>query len=413
MNAEQPGSQHEALKRFSIGVIIFAAAVLLFVYGPLAVQTEAAVVPEEWTAYQMQPSASALKTSKGTWILKKGKLRFKANNGKYVTDTIKKIGKQYYHFDKKGYVSTGWIKYNGSTYYACKTAGKNGVFGNLAVGWKTMGGRYYYFKSKGAMAKGWQKIDGQYYYFTKKGALTTGWAAIKNKRFYFEPTGGPGVLGRMYRGWHTIDETKYFFAKTGETGTIGSLYADTWKSIGKSVYYFDEDGAVITTGTSQNAFIEIVGEMARKDMKKTGILASVTTAQAIIESNYGQSVLSLKAHNLFGMKASLSGNNWGSVWTGSTYTKSTREETSSGRSYYIKAAFRSYSSYALSVADHSAYLAGARKADGSLRYKGIVGCKNYTKAAKIIKNGGYATAGNYVSALVAVIKKYNLTRFDK
>lgn len=416
MHSEKPGSNHGALKRFSAGLVVLAAVLVLFVFGPLSAR---AAVPEEWTEYQMQPSACPKKTTKGTWVIKKKKLRFKNKKGKFVTDTIMKIGKNYYHFDKNGNVSTGWIKYNGTTYYGCKRAGEHGVYGNLAVGWKTMGGKYFYFgkpgkkAGSGGMYKGWHKIGSHYYYFSKKGALTTGWANIKGNRFYFEKTGGPGTLGQMYRGWHTIDEKEYFFAKTGETGKIGALFTDTWTSIGHSVYYFDDDGAVITKGTSSSAFVEIVGEMARKDMKKTGILASVTTAQAIVESGFGQSTLSLKAHNLFGMKATLSGNNWGSVWNGSTYTVRTREETAGGRSYYIKAAFRSYPSYALSVADHSAYLAGARKADGSLRYKGLVGCKNYTKAAKIIKNGGYATAGNYVSALVAVIKRYNLTRFDK
>ena len=47
-------------------------------------------------------------------------------------------------------------------------------------------------------------------------------------------------------------------------------------------------------------------------MKKTGVLASVTIAQAILESGWGQSELSLKANNLFGMKTNLSGNTWAS-----------------------------------------------------------------------------------------------------
>jgi flagellum-specific peptidoglycan hydrolase FlgJ len=76
------------------------------------------------------------------------------------------------------------------------------------------------------------------------------------------------------------------------------------------------------------------------------------------------------------------------------------------------AKFKKYPSFEASVADHSAYLTGAKLGDGSLRYEGLVGCKDYRKAATIIKNGGYATAPNYVSVLADVIEKYGLTEFD-
>lgn len=110
-------------------------------------------------------------------------------------------------------------------------------------------------------------------------------------------------------------------------------------------------------------------------MKKSGILASVSLAQ--------------KANNCFGMKKSLSGNTWsGSVWD--------------GKSVYIEK----------SIADHSAYLNGAK--NGSrLRYSGLKGCKDYRKAAKIIKAGGYATSTTYVDKLCLIIEKWNLTKYDK
>ena len=52
----------------------------------------------------------------------------------------------------------------------------------------------------------------------------------------------------------------------------------------------------------QRQFIEKVSSMAVEDMKQTKILASLTIAQAIIESNWGRSGLTVKANNLFGMK---------------------------------------------------------------------------------------------------------------
>ncbi len=63
------------------------------------------------------------------------------------------------------------------------------------------------------------------------------------------------------------------------------------------------------------------------------------------------------------------------------------------------------------LADHSAYLAGARAGDG-LRYAGVVGCRDYRRAFEIIKAGAYATSQDYVNKLCAVVERWNLTRFD-
>ena len=59
------------------------------------------------------------------------------------------------------------------------------------------------------------------------------------------------------------------------------------------------------------------GALFTADMKQSGILASVSFAQFILESGYGKSELAQKANNVFGMKKSLSGNTWGgSAWDG-------------------------------------------------------------------------------------------------
>ena len=93
------------------------------------------------------------------------------------------------------------------------------------------------------------------------------------------------------------------------------------------------------------------------------------------------------------------------------YTKETKEEDANGNSYTVKADFRKYATVGESISDHSAYLNGAKR--GSiLRYQGLKGCTDYTTAAKIIKNGGYATSVNYVAMLCDIIKRWNLTKFD-
>lgn len=162
---------------------------------------------------------------------------------------------------------------------------------------------------------------------------------------------------------------------------------------------------------SQTEFVDWIGKLAAKDMKTSGILASVTTAQAILESAYGKSELALNALNLGGMKAHLSGNTWESTWDGSVYQKETAEQLDDGSYISIKADFRAYPSVAAYLADHSAYLIGAKNGN-ELRYKGIVGCRDYRTAFQLLKDGGYATSHNYVDNLCAIVKKWNLTRFD-
>lgn len=158
-------------------------------------------------------------------------------------------------------------------------------------------------------------------------------------------------------------------------------------------------------------FIELIGAAARSDMATTGILASITTAQACLESAYGTSELAVNANNLFGMKATLSGNAWASDWDGSTYTKETKEQDANGNESTETAAFRKYASWAASIKDHSGYLSGAMNGS-SLRYAGLAGCTDYRTAAQIIKDGGYATDTAYVDKLCAVIENNNLTQYD-
>ena len=150
---------------------------------------------------------------------------------------------------------------------------------------------------------------------------------------------------------------------------------------------------------TEKEFVEKIGKLAAEDMKTSGILASVTTAQACLESGYGTTELAKNANNLFGMKINLSGNTWTSAWDGkSKYTKKTNEQTKDGKVYVVTADFRKYADILTSIKDHSCYLNGA--INGKVkRYAGLSGCKDYKTAAQLIKNGGYATDIKYVDKL--------------
>ncbi len=158
--------------------------------------------------------------------------------------------------------------------------------------------------------------------------------------------------------------------------------------------------------------IKKVGALFTEDQKGSGILASVSLAQFILESDYGRSELAQAANNCFGMKRSLSGNTWpGSAWDGkSVYKKPTKEHVN-GKYVTVTAEFRKYPDIAKSIADHSAYLLGAMNGKKK-RYAGLEGETSYKKAITIIKNGGYATSPDYIGKICGLIEKYNLTRYD-
>ena len=164
---------------------------------------------------------------------------------------------------------------------------------------------------------------------------------------------------------------------------------------------------------NEKEFIEMIGPMAMSDMQQSGILASITTAQACLESGYGSTELAVNANNLFGMKCSLSGNTWTSVWDGvSKYTKQTKEQDKNGNEYTVTADFRKYPDILTSIKDHSCYLNGAMNGSRK-RYEGLSGEKDYRKAAELIKAGGYATDVAYVDKLCSLIERWNLIQYDK
>ena len=166
-------------------------------------------------------------------------------------------------------------------------------------------------------------------------------------------------------------------------------------------------------GLTEEQVLAKVGLLFTADQKKSGILASVSMAQFILESGYGKSELALGANNCFGMKKSLSGNTWsGSVWDGvSIYKKKTQEQKADGSYVTVTAEFRKYPNVDDSIADHSAYLLGAKNGE-KFRYDGLKGCSDYKKAVQIINDGGYATSLTYVEKLCSIVEKWKLTQYD-
>lgn len=144
-------------------------------------------------------------------------------------------------------------------------------------------------------------------------------------------------------------------------------------------------------------FIEKIGALAREDMRKSKILASLTIAQAILESNWGRSALAQAPnYNLFGIKGDYNG----------AYCTFNTQEYLNGAWCTVSANFRKYPSWAESLADHSALF---NRWD---RYANLRGNYNYRDVCNKVREDGYATDPSYSSKLINIIEQYNLTRFD-
>lgn len=155
----------------------------------------------------------------------------------------------------------------------------------------------------------------------------------------------------------------------------------------------------MATKEEQKRFIERVGALAAADMRASGVLASLTIAQAILESGWGTSELAVNANALFGIKAD-------GRWNGKAYSKETKECYDGVNYTTVTALFRAYNSWEESVNDHSDFLVG------SSRYAAVIGETDYRKAAKAIKAAGYATAPDYADKLIDIIETYGLTSYD-
>ena len=240
------------------------------------------------------------------------------------------------------------------------------------------------------------------------------WFGDKDKTLNYSPKSGEMIL-TVHR-WFANKSCpgNWMYAR------MGDLAAKVTAQLGGSTEQKTEE-QIKTGGTQASSLkdlseadvIKKVGALFTADMKKSGILASVSLAQFILESGYGKSELAQNANNCFGMKKSLSGNTWaGSAWDGkSMYTKQTKEQNADGSYVTITADFRKYPCMEDSIADHSAYLLGAMNGSKE-RYTGLKGCTDYKKAVQIIKDGGYATSHSYVSNLCSIIERWNLTQYD-
>ena len=147
---------------------------------------------------------------------------------------------------------------------------------------------------------------------------------------------------------------------------------------------------------TDKTFLEKFKPMCIRDMRETGILASLTGAQGFIESSKGNSGLTKKANNLFGIKGFYNGQSV-KMWTTEYYN---------GVKTRVLADFRKYPDWQASVNDHSSLF---NRLD---RYKNLRGETDYVKACNNVAKDGYATSPVYATSLLEKINMFRLYEWD-
>ena len=142
-----------------------------------------------------------------------------------------------------------------------------------------------------------------------------------------------------------------------------------------------------------NFYVKKYAPAATKNMRFFKIPASITLAQGILESGYGEGTLAKKANNHFGIKCH-------KEWKGKSITHDDDEKDECFRSY--KNPLRSYRDHSLFLVDRD-------------RYSSLftLNRKDYKGWAIGLKAAGYATDPKYAEKLISLIERFNLTRFDE
>ncbi|MDA9630646.1 glucosaminidase domain-containing protein [Flavobacteriaceae bacterium] len=170
---------------------------------------------------------------------------------------------------------------------------------------------------------------------------------------------------------------------SSEKGTINNVVQK--KTTKKSIN-------TITTEEKIVIYIEKFGPIAKSEMHKYKIPASITLAQGLLESGFGYGRLALKGNNHFGIKCH-------NDWEGKRIYHDDDEKGE---------CFRVYIDPVTSYRDHSLFLTTRGRYDFLFNIK----TNDYKGWAKGLKKAGYATDPKYPDKLINLIERFDLTRFD-
>ena len=374
------------------------------------------------------------------WLKYGQKKYFLRKNGTMIAGPrwVTLAGKRYF-FNKDGDVRAAWELISGKWYYR----NADGVL--YKNRWLRYADKYYYLTATGAAATGTKTVQGKKFKFSSNGdllgtvpsyviaAAKTG-GSIASTSSSQKVTKESASSTASKPAASTADQTKaaaktVSAAKTststkaaGTEKTAAAKTDDTAKTTSttkttstakttsstKKASTAKSSTKEITTVTgklndlpkAKRNFVIQIANYVRKYAPKYGIkVYSPIIAQAIHESGWGESSLSAKYHNYFGLKC-------GTLWKGKSVNLSTKEEYSAGSLTTIRSNFRVYDNMEQGVKGYFEFIQLARYAN----LKGVTSPRQYLTN---IKNDGYATGFLYVDHTMALVNMYNLTQFDK
>lgn len=147
------------------------------------------------------------------------------------------------------------------------------------------------------------------------------------------------------------------------------------------------------------SYIEDYKYLAIDEMVRTGIPASITMAQAIIESNAGNSKLARMTNNHFGIKCK-------DYWTGMEYFFPDDDRDAKGN--LIPSCFRKYPTVRDSYIDHSNFLMNSDNYAALFSYDKT----EYVLWAEGLSLCRYASDERYAEKLIRTIETYDLHELD-
>jgi len=151
----------------------------------------------------------------------------------------------------------------------------------------------------------------------------------------------------------------------------------------------------------ESTFLRMAVPAALASQQTTGVPASITVAQAILESGWGQTGLAKKANNYFGIKADAHAAPDG-------YIELPTHEVVHGQSVEEQAKFARYSTVADSFRAHALLLAR------SSRYAPAMAQRvNAARFAAAIQACGYSTNPQYAELLMSLVNEFDLTQYDR
>jgi len=144
--------------------------------------------------------------------------------------------------------------------------------------------------------------------------------------------------------------------------------------------------------TSRSEYIAQYKDDAIREMHQSGVPASITLAQGILESGDGNSPLAMYANNHFGIKCHKG-------WAGETMRIDDDKKNE---------CFRKYENAYESFRDHSKFLSTRGRYEFLFKLK----VTDYKGWAKGLRKAGYATNPKYANLLIKIIEQNNLSQYD-